>query len=660
MADTLRPALWAPDEQTAVRSAISRFAAEAGIGAGTGSDHYRRLWGWSVSDLAGFWSAVWRYNDLDRRYGQPSSVLADETMPGAHWFPDIEINIADYILSRGDTHEVAVVGVTELGESSSLTWERLRAQVAGLSRSLRELGVRPGDRVVGYLPNIPESIVAFLATASLGAVWSSVGQDYTAQAVLDRVGQLEPTVLIATTGYTYAGRRHDRTWEIGLIRDGLPTLRHTVIVPREDDEVPVGDHHDWRHLVDRTAEPDHRMVAFDHPLWVLFSSGTTGLPKGIVHGHGGILLEQLKFLRLHLDLGPGDRFFWYTSPSWVMWNIQACALATGATIVCYDGSPTHPGPQRLWEVVAEHSVSVFGSSPGYLEASRKAGLDVTAPAVRALRMLATSGAPIAPVTHEWATTATGGLPLFSISGGTDVASAFCGGSPTVEIRPGEIPVRCLGVAMDAWDESRNSVHNGVGELVVTRPMPSMPLALWHDESGKRYADTYFDMYPGVWRHGDWITITERGSVIVHGRSDSTLNRNGVRMGSADIYHALEMVPAVSDALVLGVEESRARYWMPLFVVLAGGRSLDDALRAEIVGAIKEHTSPRHVPDEIIQVSGLPHTRTGKRLEVPIKRLFQRRDATGLIQAASVDAPELLDQFVRLAEARRARDASPST
>lgn len=648
MNQTENAVLWTPAPEAVRRSAMSRFATRAGVA------DYQKLWDWSVSDLAGFWSAVWHHYGLDESYGSPESVLAEERMPGSRWFPGVRLNLADYLLSRGDPDGIAIVGVTESGEEQSLTWARLRAQVNGLAQTLRDLGVGPGDRVVGYLPNIPQAVVAFLAAASIGAIWSSVGQDYAAQAVLDRLAQLEPAVLITATGYHYGGRWHGREREIEGIRDGLRSLRHTILVGRAGHPVPQGDQLDWDEVVARDAEPAHEMVPFDHPLWVLFSSGTTGIPKGIVHGHGGILLEQLKFLGLHTDLGPGDRFFWYTSPSWVMWNIQACGLATGASIVCYDGSPTSPGPERLWQVVADHGVTVFGSSPGFLEASRKAGLRPAADfALGDLRILSTSGSPIAPATHEWATAATGGLPLFSISGGTDIASAFCGGAPIVEVRAGEIPVRCLGVAMDAWDEAGRPVHEGVGELVVTRPMPSMPVSFWNDPARERYRDAYFDRYPGVWRHGDWVTITGRGSVVVHGRSDSTLNRNGVRMGSADIYHALESVPEVEDALVLGVEEPGGGYWMPLFVVLPDSEVLEDALRRRISEAIRQSASPRHVPDEIIRVPGLPHTRTGKRLEVPIKRLFQDGNSARNIQATSLDAPEFLDHFLRLAEERRA-------
>lgn len=652
MTHTEAAVLWSPEPEVARQSAMARFAAQAGFDFGAGTADYHELWNWSVVDLEGFWSAIWQQFGLDR-YKTAETVLADESMPGAKWFPGTRLNFADYVLSRDDPDEVAVVGATESGVECHLTWAELRRQVGALARSLRELGVGRDDRVVGYLPNIPQAVIAFLATASIGAIWSSVGQDYAAQAVVDRMGQLDPTVLITASGYRYRGRWHDRSAEIARIRDGLPTLRATVLARRQGHGVAPRDCHDWSDLVAGTAEPDPELVSFDHPLWVLFSSGTTGLPKGIVHGHGGVLLEQLKFLGLHSDLASGDRFFWYSSPSWVMWNIQTCALATGASIVCYDGSPTFPGPEQLWRVVAEQGVSVFGSSPGFLEASRKAGIrPIRDFDLSSLRILSTSGSPIAPITHEWATMETGGLPLFSISGGTDIASAFCGGAPTVETRAGEIPVRCLGVAMDAWDEQGRPAHHRAGELAVTRPMPSMPVRFWNDDEGQRYRDAYFATYHGVWRHGDWITITERGSVLVHGRSDSTLNRNGIRMGSADIYNALEQVPEVCDALVLGVEQPDGGYWMPLFVVLPEGQRFDQGLHDKITEAIKSAASPRHVPDEVIQMPGLPHTKTGKRLEVPLKRLFQGASAAKYIQTTTVDDPELLNPFLRLAEERR--------
>jgi acetoacetyl-CoA synthetase len=387
-------------------------------------------------------------------------------------------------------------------------------------------------------------------------------------------------------------------------------------------------------------------------MWVLFSSGTTGLPKGLVHGHGGFLVETLKQLALHWDLRPDDRVFWFTSPSWVMWNLQLSTLAVGGSILCYDGSPTHPDPSTLWRLVAEHRVTFFGTSPGYLQASENAGVR---PAkdfdLSALRAMGSTGSPLAPYLHRWAREEVGDLPLWSMSGGTDIAGAFVGGAPTVPIWPGEISVRCLGVAMEAWDEHGRPVHGEVGELVVHRPMPSMPVQLWDDPDGSRYRDSYFSTFPDAWRQGDWITVTERGSVVIHGRSDSTLNRNGVRMGSADIYAAVETIPEVVEALVIGAEQPDGTYWMPLFVVLDEGVSLDDPLVDRIRTAIRAKASPRHVPDEVIAVPGIPHTRTGKKLEVPVKRILQGAQPERVANPEAVDDAGLLRPFIDLARSR---------
>lgn len=649
--------LWEPTAQDVAEARVTAFARFAAERNGRTFPGYDELWEWSTSELDEFWGSVWDFFGLDAVFGAHGRVLAEERMPGSTWFPNVTVNYAQYVLSRGEDQDVAVVGVDEEGSVDEVTWGQLREQVFALARWLRERGVGRGDRVVGYLPNIPEAVVALLATASVGAVWSSVGQDYSPTAVVDRLEPLGAKVLVAADGYRYAGRTVDRRQAVEEVLTSLPTVTDVVTVrrlPEGDGEVGGRAAHDWAEVVAGQAEASFEQVGFDDPLWVLFSSGTTGRPKGIVQSHGGILLVQLKLLGLHLDLGPRDRLFWFTSPSWVMWNIQASALVTGTSIVCYDGAPHHPDTTRLWQLTAEHDVTVFGCSPGYLDASRASGLD---PAhdldLSALRAVATTGAPIGPTTHEWAVTSTGGLPVYSISGGTDICSGFCGGVRTVPVWPGELSVRNLGVAMDSWDPEGRPLRGEVGELVMTRPLPSMPVAFWDDPDGERYREAYFDTYPGVWRHGDWITITERDSVVIHGRSDATLNRHGVRMGSADIYHAVEDVDGVVESLVLGIEEPDGGYWMPLFIVLTDGATLEGALRARINETIRRRVSPRHVPDEIIQVPALPHTRTGKRLEVPVKRMLQGADPDSVVQRTALDDPSLLTPFLEVARRRQA-------
>ena len=651
--------LWTPTAEDVERARVTAFARHAETVAGRPLPDYASLWAWSVEDLDGFWGTVWDFFGLDELYGTHGPVLAAERMPGSVWFPEVRLNYAEFLLAQGADDDVAVVGTGEDGRRTVLTRAELRAQVATVAGWLRDRGVGRGDRVVGYLPDVPEAVVAMLATVSIGAVWSSVGQDYAPTAVGDRLAPLGATVLVTADGYLHGGRAHDRASVLPEVLAALPTVRDVLLVQRlpEADrhlvELPVSTQV-WGELAPVHQAPVFERVGFDDPLWVLFSSGTTGRPKGMVQSHGGVLLEELKLLGLHLDLGPGDLFFWFTSPSWVMWNIQTSALATGAGVVCYDGSPGHPDAATLWRLVAQEGVTVFGASPGYLEASRGTGLRPAEELdLRALRALASTGAPLSPVTHAWAVEASGGLPLHSISGGTDICSGFCGGVPTVPVWPGELSVRNLGVAMDAWDPEGRPLRGEVGELVMTRPLPSMPVAFWDDPDGRLYGEAYFEVYPDVWRHGDWITITDRDSVVIHGRSDSTLNRHGVRMGSADIYNAVEQVDEVLESLVLGVEEPDGGYWMPLFVVLAEGAELDDALVDRIRTTIRRTVSPRHVPDEVIAVPGLPHTRTGKRLEVPLKRLMQGADPDSVVQRTALDDPELLAPFLELAR-RRAR------
>ncbi|MGO4200918.1 acetoacetate--CoA ligase [Rhodococcus sp. TAF43] len=636
---------WVPTDADIEKARITDFARWVERRTGLSLPDYAALWQWSVDHIGDFWQAVWDYFEV-RSITDPGPALANDAMPGAVWFPDARLNYVDHVTRSARTDRPAVVYEAEDGHPVVLSWAELLRQAGALAATLRSLGVGEGDRVVGYLPNVPEAVVAFLATAGLGAVWAACGQDYSAPAALDRLGQLEPKVLIAADGYRFGGRTHPRHEEIAHLRGSMPSLVGTVLVPKLGTE-PVTDAIAWADATAGDAPLEPVPVPFDHPLWVVFSSGTTGLSKGIVHGHGGVLLEHVKSLALQMDIGTDDTFLWYTSPSWMMWNFQVAGLLVGATIVCYDGSPGYPDTDSLWALAARHRVTVLGTSPGYVLACSKAGVvprrdhDLSA-----LRAVGITGSTLPASSSTWLADNVGeSVPVFSITGGTDVVSAFIGGARTVPVWPGELSAPCLGVALDAFGPDGHSVRGDVGELVVTAPMPSMPVRFWNDPDGKRYHEAYFDDFPGVWRHGDWITVTERGSVEMHGRSDSTLNRNGIRMGSADIYQAVERLPEIVEALVIGAEQPDGGYWMPLFVVLADGAVLDADLEDRIKSVIREQASPRHVPDEVIAAPGVPHTRTGKKLEVPIKRMFQGADAARIMDRSAIDAPELIDWYL---------------
>ncbi|MFC6014264.1 acetoacetate--CoA ligase [Nocardia lasii] len=636
---------WVPSASDIASARITDFARFVTARTGDEYPDYQALWQWSVDDVAGFWQAVWDYFELGETAGE---VLAAREMPGARWFPGTRLNYVDQIVRMAQFGRPAILALHEDAEPREVSWAELIDQVTVFARTLREQGVEAGDRVVGYLPNIPEAVVAFLATASIGAVWSACGQDYSAKAALDRLGQLDPKVLVTADGYRFGGKAHDKRDEIAAMRDGLK-LAATVVVSQLGLEVP--DAISWSDAVADAGLGviETTPVDFDHPLWVVFSSGTTGLPKGIVHGHGGVLLEHLKAVALQSNIGAEDTFFWYTSPSWMMWNFQVAGLLAGATIVTYDGSPTAGGPDALWRLAAQVGATVFGTSPGYVLGCIKAGcVPRDEHDLSALRSVGITGSSLPVSSALWLNDHVGEhVQVNSISGGTDVVSAFVGGAPTVPVWPGELSAPYLGVALDAFDEQGAPVRGEVGELVVTAPMPSMPVSFWRDEDGKRYRAAYFDTYPGVWRHGDWITLTEHGSIVVHGRSDSTLNRHGVRMGSADIYQVVEQFPEIAEALVIGAEQPDGGYWMPLFVVLAPGAELTDDLKTRLASAIRTEVSPRHVPDEIREAPGIPHTRTGKKLEVPIKKLFQGADPARVVERSAVDDPALLDWYARI-------------
>ncbi|GAB2744517.1 acetoacetate--CoA ligase [Kitasatospora kifunensis] len=630
----------------------------------TGS--YQELYRWSVDHLEDFWASVWEYFEVAGSRPDPE-VLPTRVMPGAQWFPGSRLNWARHLLRKADEGRPALISVTEGGAPVELSWAQLRRQVGAFAASLRDLGVRPGDRVVGYLPNIPQAVVALLACASIGAVWSACGPEFGAAGALDRFGQLEPVVLIAADGFPNAGRWTDRRSTVAQLRDSLPTLRHTVHVRY----LPTGDQapaatagkqdrerdreHDWEVLASGESELDFVDLPFDHPLWVLYSSGTTGRPKGLVHSHGGILLEQLKTSGLQLDLKAGDRFLWHTSTSWMMWNYLLAALLQGAVPVLYDGSPGYPRIGALWQLVDDCRITHLGVSPSYLMACRKVGL-VPREAYRltSLRMLGCTGAPLPASGYRWVyEEVKADLWLNSTSGGTDVCTAFVAGSPLLPVHSGELQARALGCRVEAYDDQGRSVTGTVGDLMLTAPMPSMPVYFWDDRDGQRYREAYFEQYPRTWRHGDWCTITERGSVLIHGRSDSTLNKGGVRMGSADIHDVVERLPEVADSLVVGVELPDGGYWMPLFVKLAEGAELTPALRKRVGTALREALTPRHVPDEVVEVPGVPRTKTGKRLEVPVKRLFLGTPLESAVNLATVDQPELIHWFDDFARARLA-------
>jgi acetoacetyl-CoA synthetase len=624
---------WEPTQQDIADARITDFARFVQRRTGTPMLDYQSLWKWSVDDPAAFWDALWEYFDLG---DAPGRVLGNAEMPGAKWFPGVRLNYVDQIVRNARTDRPAILHVSEDGQTTELSWRQLLGRTAAFAQTLRSQGVTAGDRVVGYLPNIPEAVVAFLATASIGAIWSACGQDYSAKAALDRLGQLEPVVLVTADGYRYGGKSHDKRDDVAALQAGLPTLRATVLASELTAEADIN-------------ELDTVPVDFDHPLWILFSSGTTGLPKGIMHGHGGVVLEHLKAIALQSDIGADDTFFWYTSPSWMMWNFQVAGLLVGATIVCYEGSPNYPKPDALWDIAARVGATVLGTSPGYVLGCAKAGsVPRTEHGLSALRTVGITGSSLPPSSSLWLRDNVGEhVQVASISGGTDVVSAFIGGVRTVPVWPGELSAPYLGVALDAWDESGKPVRGEVGELIITKPMPSMPVAFWNDADGSRYRSAYFEMFPGVWRHGDWITITDHGSIIVHGRSDSTLNRHGIRMGSADIYQAVERLPEIAEALVIGAEQPDGGYWMPLFVVLTDDADLTDELRDRIKRTIRDEVSPRHVPDDIIVAPGVPHTRTGKKLEVPIKKLFQGADTARVVEKSAVDDPALLDWYANL-------------
>lgn len=730
--------LWTPSAEFQRRSRMRHYMDWLSRRRGLRFDTYDALWQWSVRDLEGFWSSLWEYFDV-KASAPYERVLASRQMPGARWFPGARLNYAEHALRavgggaaeggadaarspgptagaaggpRVDPASPAVIFQSELRSRTTLSWSDLAAQVAAVAAGLRALGVGRGDRVVAYVPNIPEALVAFLATASLGAIWSSCSPDFGAPSVVDRFRQIEPRVLFAVDGYRYNGRDYDRRAVVAELQRQLPTLEATILIPyldpdrtgrgggttvgrtgsavraalaasggsggtsaevRESGGTGMGGNGraaggagmggvaragffpgrtlPWSDLLRQGGSLTFEQVSFDHPLWVLYSSGTTGLPKPIVQGHGGILLEHLKMLALHSDLGPGDRFFWFTTTGWMMWNFLISGLLVGATVLLYDGSPGHPDMNALWRFAEATQMTLFGTSAAYITNCMKAGIDPGRQCdLDALKCVGSTGSPLSPEGFQWLYDhVKRDLWVASVSGGTDLCTAFVGGCPLLPVHAGEIQCRCLGADVQAFDEEGRPVVDQVGELVITQPMPSMPLFFWNDPDGKRYRESYFAMFPGVWRHGDWIKITARGSVVIYGRSDSTINRHGVRMGTSEIYRVVEDIPEVLDSLVVDLELPGRGAYMPLFVVLREGVELDDELRDRIKRRIRESLSPRHVPDDIVAIPEVPRTLNGKKLEVPIKKILMGVPREKAVNPDSMSNPGALGFFEQFAQ-----------
>ena len=656
--------LWTPSEARIARSNLTAYRRWLTETRGLGFAGYHELWHWSVTDLDAFWRSVWEFFEVGEG-AAPSPALAERRMPGARWFPGARLNHAELALRRRDGRPAIVAG-SEDGSLRTITRAELAGMVAAAAEGLRRLGLGSGDRVAAYLPNVPETIIAFLAAASIGAIWSSCAPEFGVSSVVDRFQQIEPKMLLAVEGYRYGGRWHDRRDEVAAIRSQLPTVRATVLVPVPGQAAPPD--------LDRAAEggavvltwldllatagadgPDRPRLAFepvpfDHPLWILYSSGTTGLPKPIVHGHGGIVLEHLKSLALHLDLGPDDRFFWFTTTGWMMWNFLVGGLLVGSTVLLYDGSPGHPDMGALWRFAEAAGMTYFGTSAAYVLACMKAGIEPAAVArLHALHSVGSTGSPLPPEGFAWLYEHVGqDILVGSVSGGTDVCTAFVESCPLLPVYAGEIQCRALGAKVEAFDEQGHPVIEQVGELVITEPLPSMPLRFWNDPDGSRYRDSYFSPWPGVWRHGDWVEITRHGSVVITGRSDSTLNRGGVRMGTSEFYRVVEGLEEVTDSLVVDASEPGGDGRLLLFLVLRPGAELDDDLRRRVSEAVRRELSPRHVPDEIHAILAVPRTLSGKKLEVPVKRVLSGVPLEKAVSEGALANPEAIRAVVALA------------
>jgi acetoacetyl-CoA synthetase len=651
--------LWEPGKERLENLNIDAFTDWLGQTRDLQFADYRELQRWSVENLEDFWAAIWEYFDIQSSTPY-ECVLRERKMPGAEWFPGARLNYAEHIFRDRDPEETALVYASEDRELAEMTWGELTRKVAAVARWLRDQGIKPGDRVAAYLTNSPEGVIAMLATVSAGGIWTACSPDLGTPSVLDRFAQLEPRFFICVDGYRYGGKPYERLDEIRALLEGLPTVESVVFVPRLDKEskdVPIEGATSWDTLFDSiestNAVIEFAQVPFSHPLWILFSSGTTGLPKAIVHSQGGILIEQMKLSCLHFDLKPGERLFFYTTLGWMMWNFLVSSMLVGIVPVLYDGNPNYPDGETLWRLTEDSKATLFGASPAFVQMQQQAGIvPRNLFELPALKSIMLAGSPVSAECTAWFyENVKDDLWLLPGSGGTDVCSGYVGGVPGAPVYAGEIQGVHMGVDADAFDEEGNSLVNEVGEMVIKLPMPSMPVRFWNDENDTRYKETYFDMYPGIWRQGDFFMINDRGACFVLGRSDSTLNRFGIRIGTAEIYRCMDLIEEVDDALIVNLDLTGGDFFMPMFVQLANDLKLDDDIDKKIRQTLREKYSPRHVPEKIYQVDEIPYTLTGKKMEVPVRKILMGVPEEKAANRNVMANPSSLDYFIRFAEER---------